>query len=569
MNQPQSPPTSGTVTRSVLPSRIRLLTERIPHVRTVAVGIWVGVGSRYEPVEQHGISHFLEHLFFKGTATRSALEIAQAVDDIGGQMNAFTDREQTVFYVKVLSSHLDRALEIYADMLLHSTLAAESIERERQVIAEEIKSYEDSPDELVQDLFAQTVWNSHPLGRPVIGTLPTVNRLTRDDFVEHIRRFYRPNNVVLAAAGDLEHDQVAALVGRHFGAWEGATDPVRQPAPQPQADIATRTKETEQVHLCLGTQGLAQADERRYALSVLDHLLGGGMSSRLFQEIRERRGLVYSISSYAASYRDGGLFVVYAGMSPDAGPTASWPPRCGRRLRVTWRRKPDGRQNSGCGRRRRRPHGKSRCASGRRGAGYDAGRSAGPRARGRAGRRYGGGHGSSWRHADRRAGRHPRREAGCPHRVLPRRGRGGTCPGGHSCRRPAGHRRHGHRPAGPGRPRGPVWREAGRCGRGAQLCGRGHLDDRVRPAGSPALPQRRDHRTPPRSQTRCAVGDSAADGGGGGGRAWLGARAGREGRGDDHGGARGQGRGHSRAQRQAARARRTSRSYLRRPGANP
>ncbi len=320
MNQPQSPPTSGTVTRSVLPSGIRLLTERIPHVRTVAVGIWVGVGSRYEPVEQHGISHFLEHLFFKGTATRSALEIAQAVDDIGGQMNAFTDREQTVFYVKVLSSHLDRALEIYADMLLHSTLAAESIERERQVIAEEIKSYEDSPDELVQDLFAQTVWNGHPLGRPVIGTLPTVNRLTRDDFVEHIRRFYRPNNVVLAAAGDLDHDQVAALIGRYFGAWEGAADPVRQPAPQPEADIATRTKETEQVHLCLGTQGLAQADERRYALSVLDHLLGGGMSSRLFQEIRERRGLVYSISSYAASYRDGGLFVVYAGMSPDAGP---------------------------------------------------------------------------------------------------------------------------------------------------------------------------------------------------------------------------------------------------------
>src|SRR5437667_74901 len=320
MNQPQSPPTSGTVTRSVLPSGIRLLTERIPHVRTVAVGIWVGVGSRYEPVEQHGISHFLEHLFFKGTATRSALEIAQAVDDIGGQMNAFTDREQTVFYVKVLSSHLDRALEIYADMLLHSTLAAESIERERQVIAEEIKSYEDSPDELVQDLFAQTVWNGHPLGRPVIGTLPTVNRLTRDDFVEHIRRFYRPNNVVLAAAGDLDHDQVAALIGRYFGTWEGAADPVRQPAPQPEADIATRTKETEQVHLCLGTQGLAQADERRYALSVLDHLLGGGMSSRLFQEIRERRGLVYSISSYAASYRDGGLFVVYAGMSPDAGP---------------------------------------------------------------------------------------------------------------------------------------------------------------------------------------------------------------------------------------------------------
>ncbi len=320
MSQPQLSPSSGTAAKSTLPNGVRVLTERIPHVRTVAVGIWVGIGSRYEPSEQHGISHFLEHLFFKGTATRSALEIAQAVDDIGGQMNAFTDREQTVFYVKVLSTHLDRALEIYADMLLHSTLAQESIERERQVIAEEIKSYEDSPDELVQDLFAQTVWNSHPLGRPVIGTLATVNRLTRDDFVAHIGRFYRPNNVVIATAGDLEHDQVVALVTRYFGSWGGAAGPVPQAAPRPLADIATRTKETEQVHLCLGTRGLAHADERRYTLSILDHLLGGGMSSRLFQEIRERRGLVYSIASYAASYRDGGLFVVYAGMSPDAGP---------------------------------------------------------------------------------------------------------------------------------------------------------------------------------------------------------------------------------------------------------
>ncbi len=321
MTQPLQPPTTtGAFAKQTLPNGIRVLTERIPHVRTVAVGIWVGSGSRYEPAEHHGISHFLEHLFFKGTAARSAMEIAQAADDIGGQMNAFTDREQTVFYVKVLSTHLDRALEIYADMLLHSTLAPEAIERERQVIAEEIKSYEDAPDELVQDLLAQTVWNGHPLGRPVIGTLHTVNRLTRHDFVAHIQRFYRPNNVVVAAAGDLQHDQVVALVRRYFGDWDGAAVPIAQAAPQSLADIATRTKETEQVHLCLGTQGLAQADERRYTLSVLEHLLGGGMSSRLFQEIRERRGFVYSIASYAASYRDGGLFVVYAGMSPDAGP---------------------------------------------------------------------------------------------------------------------------------------------------------------------------------------------------------------------------------------------------------
>lgn len=310
---------SDAIAITTLSSGIRVLTERIPHVRTVAVGIWVGTGSRYEPVEQHGISHFLEHLFFKGTQTYSALEIAQAVDDIGGQMNAFTDREQTVFYVKVLATHLDRALEIYADMLLHSTLDAEFIERERQVIAEEIKSYEDSPDELVQDLFAQTVWNDHPLGRPVIGTLATVARMTRDDFRAYIQQHYRPDNVVIAAAGDLDHDQVCTLISRYFAEWVRPATAVHQAPPHLGTGVATRMKETEQVHLCLGTQGLPYADERRYALSVLDHVMGGGMSSRLFQEIREKRGLVYSIASYAAAYRDGGLFVIYAGMSPQTG----------------------------------------------------------------------------------------------------------------------------------------------------------------------------------------------------------------------------------------------------------
>jgi predicted Zn-dependent peptidase len=311
---------SDAITKSVLPNGLRLVTERMPHVRTASMGLWVNAGSRYEAPSQHGISHFLEHLFFKGTSTRSALEIAQAADEIGGQMNAFTDREQTVFYVKVLAAHFERAVEIVADMLLRSTFAAEHIERERQVIDEEIKSYEDSPDELVQDLFAQTVWNGHPLGRPVIGTLATVNRLTRDDLTRFVQRFYRPSNVVISVAGDIEHDQVAAVLMRHLGEWDGTGAPLVTDPPRPDAGVATRMKETEQVHLTLGTQGLAHADERRYTLSLLDHLLGGGMSSRLFQEIRERRGLVYTIASYASAYRDGGLFVVYAGMSPDAGP---------------------------------------------------------------------------------------------------------------------------------------------------------------------------------------------------------------------------------------------------------
>jgi len=305
---------------SVLPNGIRILTERMPSVRTAAMGIWVRVGSRYEPLSHHGVSHFLEHLFFKGTQHRSALEIAQAVDDIGGSMNAFTDREYTAFYVKVLARHLPRAVEIYADMLLHSALAPDAIERERQVITEEIKMYEDSPDELVQDLFAQTIWDGHPLGRPVIGTRAVIDQLRREDFVEYIAQRYRPDNVVVAVAGDIQHDQVVGLISAAFGEWSEHAAPVHVDPPHPQAGIATRFKETEQVHLCMGTRGLAQADEARYVLSVLEHILGGGMSSRLFQEIRERRGLVYTITSYTALYQDGGLFVIYAGMSPDASP---------------------------------------------------------------------------------------------------------------------------------------------------------------------------------------------------------------------------------------------------------
>ncbi|HXF82000.1 MAG TPA: pitrilysin family protein [bacterium] len=308
------------IAKSVLPNGLRVITERMPHVRTAAMGVWVNAGSRHEPASQHGVSHFLEHLFFKGTTSRSALQIAQAADEIGGQLNAFTDREQTVFYVKTLAAHFERAVEIVADMLLRATLAEESIERERQVVVEEIKSYEDAPDELVQDLFAQTVWNGHPLGRPVIGTLATVRRLTRDDLLAHVQRFYRPGNTVVAVAGDVEHAAVVDVLDRHFGGWTGAAVPVAADPPQAQAGVMMRFKETEQVHLCLGTRGRAQGDDSRYALSVLDHLLGGGMSSRLFQEIREKRGLVYTITSYLSAYRDGGLFVIYAGMSPPVGP---------------------------------------------------------------------------------------------------------------------------------------------------------------------------------------------------------------------------------------------------------
>ncbi len=308
------------VAKSVLHNGIRIITETMPHVRTASLGIWVATGSRYEAAGVHGISHFLEHLFFKGTHTRSALDIAQAVDALGGQMNAFTDKEHTCFFVKVLANHLPAVVELMADMLLNSAFDPDAIKRERQVITEEIKMYEDSPDELVQDLVAQTIWNGHPLGRPIIGTRKIVSRLGRDDFVQYIAERYRADNLVVSVAGNVEHEAVVELIGRHLGGWNGRTTDQSSEAAALSPTISLRAKDIEQVHLCLATEGRAQADDDLYALEVLDNVLGSGMSSRLFHEIREKRGLVYSISSYAASYREGGLFVVYAAMSPETGP---------------------------------------------------------------------------------------------------------------------------------------------------------------------------------------------------------------------------------------------------------
>jgi len=292
----------------------------MPQVRTAALGIWIGAGSRYEEDRQAGISHFLEHMFFKGTDTRSALDIAQAADAVGAQLNAFTDREATVLYAKALARHLPHVCDLTADMLLHSALDPEALERERQVILEEIKMYEDSPDELVQDLFAQTIWNGHPLGRPVIGSVETVQQLRREDFLGYQERRYRPNNVIVAVAGDVVHSAMVQLVADTLGGWQGTAAPLVLEPPQARPDITLRAKETEQVHLTLGMRGLPQAHDARHAMAILDNILGGGMSSRLFQEIREKRGLVYTITSYHAAYREGGLFVIYGAMSPSAAP---------------------------------------------------------------------------------------------------------------------------------------------------------------------------------------------------------------------------------------------------------
>ncbi len=304
--------------RTVLPNGLVVLTEPMDHVRTVALGVWISAGSRYEDGARNGISHFIEHVLFKGTATRSALEIAQAMDAIGGHLNAFTDKEHTCFYLRVLSDHLEEGLEVLADMMLHPALEPEALERERQVVIEEIKMYEDAPDDLVHDLFSATLWPGHPLGRPVSGSQESVGGLRREDLLEFMAVRYRPDVSLVAAAGRLEHDRIVALVERTLQGWVGRATSVTLRPPAPARATAVRSKEIEQVHLCLGVPGLPQAHPDRYALFVLDTALGGSMSSRLFQEIREERGLAYSISSYHAAYRDTGAFVIYAGTSPQA-----------------------------------------------------------------------------------------------------------------------------------------------------------------------------------------------------------------------------------------------------------
>jgi predicted Zn-dependent peptidase len=308
----------GPYQRSVLPNGLVVVTEPMAHVRTVSLGVWIDAGSRYEDLHSMGVSHFIEHALFKGTATRSALAIAQEMDALGGHLNAFTDREHTCFYLRVLSDHLEGALAILADMVLHPALEPAAVERERQVILEEIASYEDAPDDLVHDVFAAALWPGHPLGWPVAGSASSVGGLSPADLRGFMEARYRPGVALVAAAGQLEHGDVVDRIRRALGAWNGAARPVTLTAPAAQRAVAFRDKDIEQVHLCLGAPSLPQAHPDRYVMAVLEQALGGGMSSRLFQEIREERGLAYSITAYHAPYRDTGAFVVYAGTAPEA-----------------------------------------------------------------------------------------------------------------------------------------------------------------------------------------------------------------------------------------------------------
>jgi len=305
------------IRKHVLPNGIRLVCERIAYVQSVAIGIWVGCGSRYEEERVSGISHFIEHMAFKGTGCRTASQLAEAMDAIGGDLNAFTDKEHTCFYARVLSEHLPIAVDILSDMLLHSAFPEEELEREKHVVLDEIHRHEDSPDDLVHDLLAGALWKEHPLGRPVIGTPEAVGALTRQDLLDYVARHYTAGRTVISVAGHFDPQQLLPMIAEAFG---GMDHTQREPPPP---DLPAHTtpsiisRDTEQVHFCLGTKGFPQQDKRRYPLAVMDTILGGGMSSRLFQEIREKRGLAYNIGSYTNSYRDAGMFVIYGGTGPE------------------------------------------------------------------------------------------------------------------------------------------------------------------------------------------------------------------------------------------------------------
>jgi predicted Zn-dependent peptidase len=306
------------VQKEVLPNGLTILTEAMPNVRSVSIGIWLRTGSRHERKEENGISHFLEHMVFKGTKTRSAADIARSADSIGGHLDAFTAKECTSFSIKVLDEHVPRAFDILADLVKNPLMRPDHISKECRVVQEEIKMVEDTPDDLVHEIFAQSYWGTHPLGRPILGTRQTVDNFDRRNVLNYFHRYYTPTNMLVSAAGHLEHRQVVNIATKEFGDAPKVVSRTHSPVPTPHPSFRYRCKaDLEQVHLCVGTRAYSQAHEKRYACYILNTVLGGGMSSRLFQNIREKRGLAYAVFSSLNTFRDAGYLSVYAGTATE------------------------------------------------------------------------------------------------------------------------------------------------------------------------------------------------------------------------------------------------------------
>jgi predicted Zn-dependent peptidase len=308
-------PLGGTVRRTVLPNGLRILTESIPAMRSVSFGVWVGIGSRDETPVLSGVSHFLEHLLFKGTKTRSALDISAQIEAVGGETNAFTAKEYTCYYARVLDADLPLAVDVVCDLVTGSVLAEADVETERGVILEEIAMHDDEPGDEVHDVFTEAVYGNHPLGRLISGSAKTISALTRQQIDSFYRKRYTPSTMVVAAAGNLDHAKVVRQVraafdraGLNAPGEPAPRRPVGRRVPVRTGQVFVRNKDTEQAHVVLGCTGYPRQDERRFALGALNNVLGGGMSSLLFQQIREQRGLAYSVYSYTSQYADTGLF---------------------------------------------------------------------------------------------------------------------------------------------------------------------------------------------------------------------------------------------------------------------
>jgi predicted Zn-dependent peptidase len=296
-----------------LSNGLRIVCEPITQMHSVSLGVWVGTGSRYEDPYYNGISHFIEHMLFKGTQKRTAKKIAEEIDAVGGQLNAFTTKEYTCYYAKVLSQHFQLGIELLSDMVTNSTFDVHEIEKEKQVVLEEIKSFEDTPDEVILDLFAASVLKGHPLGWMILGTQDSVERIDRPAILEYLKQHYTPDNIVFAVAGNVQIDQIVPEIEKHFSGLSGRSNQTLPAIPMAIPELTIEQKKIEQVHLCIGSRGVARKSPDKYGIFVLDGLLGGSVSSRLFQQLREERGLVYVTGSSHSAYIDTGIFTIYAG----------------------------------------------------------------------------------------------------------------------------------------------------------------------------------------------------------------------------------------------------------------
>jgi predicted Zn-dependent peptidase len=302
--------------KDTLSNGIRVVSETLPKSRALSIGVWVKVGARHEPKEIGGVSHFIEHMFFKGTQKRTARDIATEIDSLGGEMNAFTSQETTTYYVKVLDEHLATAIDILSDILLGSKFDPAEMEKERKVILEEIKGVEDTPDDYIHELFTGTVWADNSLGRPILGTKDTIKSLKHSDILTYIDNYYSPREIVISVAGNFEHARLIELLDSAFGKLLRSGISKQEAAPGFNRAVTVRKKQLEQVQVCLGCKGLNYTHDDRFGIMALNTILGNSMSSRLFQEVREQNALAYSIYSYVTAYRDTGLLTIYAGTDP-------------------------------------------------------------------------------------------------------------------------------------------------------------------------------------------------------------------------------------------------------------